>query len=426
MIDAGSETTGAVADAASDGADTPADVASPADAPPAADGAANTSDTSDTSDAVAPDVPDVPDAATCEACGAPCEAGPAALVATAASPTAVLALVGRPDGALVAWLDGEAVVVHALDPSGAPYGDAVVVDEAGPTVSTIEATQAAEGFALFWSRGLLDTAASPADVTLLQARVGLDGALLMAPAPVMSGLELGRGSGAGDAGFRLWGLRDELDPDEGQVYRQASMARLSVEGAVDGVHYMLSQHKFTYLRVHHSGNQLNTPFVGPTADQPVAYFLASIYLPGCGLPTEPVLALGPSATLAATGFISPQDALWAVRDGSSSTGRLVFHDVATRESVERPLPFQPSERAELATDAARGQALLVDAVAGELVGAGATPSSHEVGPAQVVTAVPPGETVLALRVAPIDGAWLSVWVTSPGGTIHAQRICDAP
>lgn len=404
-------------DVASDAATPPESDAAPGDAP-AGDALADAGEAAD----------GTPDSTGCPGCDvAPpsCEPGSVLLVGTAAQPTAALALAQRPGGALVAWLDGAAVHARALGPDGAPAGDALVLEGAGAPVANIEVTAAPEGFAVFWSRGLLDDAAAPEDVTVLQARVGLDGAVAMAPAPVLSGIQLGRGSGAGDAGFRLWGLEDVLDPDDGQVYRQATMARLSPEGGIDGVHYMLSAQKFSKMRLHHSGNQLNTPFVGPTSEGEIAYFLASIYLPGCGLPVQPVFAIGPGGTMATSGFISPQDALWALRDGEGGTGRLVFYDMAGLAATERPLPFPPTDRADMATDEALGQALLVDVQGDALVGCTATPALLGVGAAEPLAELSAGADALAVRVAAAQGEWRVAWAESTGA-VRARAVCTAP
>lgn len=425
---------------AADGAGSPsavddADAGGVSDAGPsvdAVDASAPRATDSVAGDALLPGGPDAMDATSdagpCQGCDttAPpaCEPGATALVAVAAKPTGVLSLAVRPEGALLAWVDGGAVHARLLDADAQPVGDAILIQEAGAPVSDVEVTPAAGGFAVFFSRGLLDDVATPDLVLLMQSRVSLDGSVTMPPALVTTGLQLARGSGANEVGFRLWGLRDEEDPDTGGLSRQASMARLSPEGAVDGIHYMLSAQKFSYMRLHHSGNQLNTPFVGPTDDKEVAYFLASIFLPGCGLPVLPVAALGPSASLAATGFISPQDALWAVRDAGE--GRLIFHDMSALVTTERALPFPPTDLADMATDESGGLALLADAQGGSLVACVATAAALEVGPVQTVEPLPAGSSLLALRAASASGAWMLAWVTGPAGEIHARKVCAGP
>jgi hypothetical protein len=355
-----------------------------------------------------------------------CEAGPSSVVSAVTDPSSALALGVGEGSALVAWLDQGAVLARVLS-GGSPAGDPVVIEQAPEqgepavtAVSGIEVLTIDGGFAVFWSRGLLDGGAP----VVLQARVAVDGSLTMPPTVLTTGLELGRGSGVGEIGFRLWGLRDVDDPDTGGLSRQAAMARVAPTGELQEIHYMLNASKFTYMRLHHSGNQLNTPFVGPSSDRAVAYFLASIYLQGCGLPVEPVIELGESAQLAASGFLSPLDVLWAVREQGAD--RMVFHDVAARTSDERPLSFAPSDRADMASNSTTGLVLLADFADGALVGAVADPAGRSVGSAEPIEALAPGAAPLALRVEEDGAGWMLAWITGAGGEVRTRRYCPAP
>ncbi|NUN12594.1 MAG: hypothetical protein HUU55_03040 [Myxococcales bacterium] len=363
----------------------------------------------------------------CEMLAEECTEGTTWLVADMPDGVSVVTSAMSGTRGLVAWAAAGALHTQLVENDGTPKGDPLLIHDATPPISNVEVLAGLDGFIVLFSRGTVDTVTSPDEIIDYYARVNLDGVLVVPTQILTTGVQLMRGAAISETGLRMWGIRDAPSQDTGEVFRQASMIRATPEGVFQETHYMLNASKFAYMRLHASGNQLNVPFVDPSPQQAVSYLLQNVNLPGCGVPVQPVIELGPKGKMTASTFLSPLVALWAIRDETTPgniTGKISVHNTAFSTTESLSLPSAPSDLADLSAHE-QGVVLFADFDGANLITTALDPYTPCIRAPTILDTLPQNTTPGMIRLTPSGGGFFVVWTTWDGSVsrIWGRQSC---
>lgn len=395
---------------------TAVDVASPPDDPGADEDVPLTQDVEAEEDVPAKPEPCVPEG-NFVVWSPACTADSSSVTELAAGSDAITALemARLGDVILVAWGVGGTVMGRLVTAGGETLSSDLVIGGALGPVSGIAIMPNESGFAVAWSNGWLDDGAANTSMAVLDA----DGAELAAYDGLVPDYQLGRGGALGPSGYRIWGLRDTAD-GETQV-RSAFLGRISTDGVLEGTHFIPAGLGFGYMRFHSNEQLLHMPFTRDDAEVGIRYFLGGLNQPGCGLPIDSKVTLGPGGGLVASDYLDDKPVWVAAGPGGcdeSGTGRIFVHGTLFVETQEAPLSFGPAAVTELIGGSSEGVLIASardDGIRGVLV------SPQKLLVTLPLTLVPlPDETVLGLRGLATDNGWLLAWHGS--GLDGTQRV----
>ncbi|MFT5434133.1 MAG: hypothetical protein ACI9OJ_004846 [Myxococcota bacterium] len=323
-----------------------------------------------------------------------------------------------------AWSVGSTIYTSVLDDVGSePVQQSF---EASGDISGLELLSADPGFLLVYSVGVVnvsgDNPMENAQAVTSEVQLSALG-ILGEPTTLSENFELRPGGEFTADGYRLWGVAAFFSDSE--ALRMATLLSLENNGDFRSQHTIKPAASFAFFRLHTHGTQLNAPFVSSGDEPSVSYYIQSVFIAGCGLPTLPIQSLTADQQMVATTFVE-LNSVWLISEPSTCENgatTINVHDTGTKVTVPLALSFGASSLAEAAVSNDSSRIMLADVQDDSLMIAAIDPFDGLVSVPRTVGSVI-GETVTDLRLLSTTNGWVAVRRSDNRGTaLTATRLC---